>query len=152
MTEIEKYDENRVMKTCKVCLIEKDLSQFYSDPRMKDGLKKSCKDCLRKQSRDYARSPSVRAARKEKYKLESTDPEIREIRSKKSCAAAKKYRLKHNARSAVARALKTGTLIRGVCEICGNTETEAHHNDYTKQLEVRWLCVLHHGIQHRRYP
>ncbi len=43
----------------------------------------------------------------------------------------------------IERALKKGTLIKPErCENC-NTKTaylEAHHDDYSKPLEVRWLC------------
>jgi hypothetical protein len=36
------------------------------------------------------------------------------------------------------------------CEVCGSRPTEAHHDDYSKPLEVRWLCVLHHKAEHRK--
>jgi hypothetical protein len=36
------------------------------------------------------------------------------------------------------------------CEICGKTEDiERHHEDYSKPLEVRWLCKSHHLDIHR---
>jgi hypothetical protein len=41
-------------------------------------------------------------------------------------------------------ALRDGRLMRGPCEVCGNRETEAHHDDYDKPLTVRWLCREHH--------
>jgi hypothetical protein len=59
----------------------------------------------------------------------------------------------HNARivaagQAVKQALKIGTLTRLVCEACGEPETQAHHEDYTKQLDVKWLCVPCHMQRH----
>lgn len=45
------------------------------------------------------------------------------------------------ARCAVARAVKAGTLRRpDGCEWCGGANVEAHHEDYSKPLEVLWLC------------
>jgi len=30
------------------------------------------------------------------------------------------------------------------CEVCGKLEVEAHHDDYKKPYNVRWLCKHHH--------
>ena len=32
-----------------------------------------------------------------------------------------------------------------------NEEYEEHHEDYSKPLEVMWLCKKHHGERHRKY-
>ena len=37
------------------------------------------------------------------------------------------------------------------CEKCGAEGAHAHHDDYTKPLDVRWLCRTCHGIEHRTY-
>jgi Helix-turn-helix len=50
----------------------------------------------------------------------------------------------------VTRAIRNGTLIRQSCEVCGKSPAHAHHEDYRKPLDVRWLCALHHGAEHRR--
>jgi hypothetical protein len=34
------------------------------------------------------------------------------------------------------------------CEICGAV-AEAHHDDYSKPLQVRWLCFKHHRELHK---
>lgn len=50
---------------------------------------------------------------------------------------------RHKARRAVAAAIKRGALVRpAICSKCGGKETfiEAHHNDYSKPLDVEWLC------------
>lgn len=46
-------------------------------------------------------------------------------------------------------AKKQGILKQMPCEICGNLKTDAHHDDYTKPLEVKWLCRKHHAEHHR---
>ena len=37
------------------------------------------------------------------------------------------------------------------CEVCGNEKAEAHHCDYDKPLEVRWLCFKHHREWHKEH-
>ena len=47
--------------------------------------------------------------------------------------------------------IRSGKLIRQPCEVCGtNEKVEAHHDDYTKPLEVRWLCKKHHAEHHKQ--
>ena len=52
--------------------------------------------------------------------------------------------------SAVKYALKTGTITCGPCVVCGKTKAEAHHDDYSKPLKVRWLCRQHHNEHHQK--
>ena len=52
------------------------------------------------------------------------------------------------AQGMVSAAIRKGTLVRRPCEECGAVETHAHHDDYTKPLDVRWLCARHHRLAH----
>ncbi len=52
---------------------------------------------------------------------------------------------------AVAKALRHGELSREWCEVCGD-EAQAHHDDYRRPLDVRWLCPKHHMQWHRTNP
>lgn len=54
------------------------------------------------------------------------------------------------AQHAVKRALRFGKLTKKPCGICGSKESEAHHPDYSKALEVEWLCRKHHRLEHLR--
>ncbi len=56
----------------------------------------------------------------------------------------------NRARTIVSHALGSHQLIPQPCEECGNAKTDAHHEDYTKPLEVRWLCRKHHRLLHTR--
>lgn len=55
---------------------------------------------------------------------------------------------KYLAHLMVQRALKSGELIRQECEVCGNLQTDAHHDNYSDPLAVRWLCRQHHTRLH----
>jgi hypothetical protein len=52
------------------------------------------------------------------------------------------------AQKIAAKAIRKGTLIRQPCEVCGAAKTEAHHDDYSRPLDVRWLCKSHHRQHH----
>ncbi len=57
------------------------------------------------------------------------------------------------ARVAVFLALKTGELTKQDCETCGSsTNIHAHHENYAKPLEVKWLCRSCHGRYHATKP
>ena len=48
------------------------------------------------------------------------------------------------------QAIKKGLISKSPCEVCGEAKVEAHHEDYTQPLKVRWLCRKHHGFIHRK--
>lgn len=59
------------------------------------------------------------------------------------------FRLKVRTRAATNRYILKGLLIKQPCEVCGIDEVQAHHDDYTKPMDVRWLCDFHHKEHHR---
>lgn len=63
-----------------------------------------------------------------------------------------KRRHQGRAKSAVHRAIGDGSLVREPCEVCGAEPAEGHHDDYSKPLEVRWLCRSHHKRHHAKHP
>ena len=58
------------------------------------------------------------------------------------------YRKKAKCRAIAGHATRDGRLKKGPCEKCGQASVEAHHDDYSKPLSVRWLCRLHHEEIH----
>lgn len=58
--------------------------------------------------------------------------------------------IKDNARGAVHRAVLRGRIQPESCLFCGCLDTQAHHHDYSKPLDVTWLCARHHGLVHRQ--
>jgi hypothetical protein len=72
------------------------------------------------------------------------------------CLATKKCREsfpeKTRARYDTRNAVRTGKLLRpNICSKCPSTaEIEAHHEDYSKPLEIIWLCPACHHDEHKR--
>lgn len=40
--------------------------------------------------------------------------------------------------------VKRGLVAKTPCIVCGDPKVEAHHEDYSKPLDVQWRCRLHH--------
>lgn len=55
---------------------------------------------------------------------------------------------KRRCRQATAKAIRRGELERQPCGTCGNQPAEAHHDDYSKPLDVMWLCRECHERLH----
>lgn len=56
---------------------------------------------------------------------------------------------KTRARRAVNDALRRGRMVKQACAVCETTvDVHAHHADYSKPLEVVWLCRQHHNEVH----
>lgn len=49
-------------------------------------------------------------------------------------------------------AVRYGKIKRQPCEICSKPEAEGHHTDYSKPLDVKWLCRQHHAQTHLYKP
>lgn len=61
----------------------------------------------------------------------------------------KRFPEKNRARYIVANALKYGKLVKQPCSNCGSTHRiHAHHDDYSKPLDIQWLCDGCHRLKH----
>lgn len=56
---------------------------------------------------------------------------------------------KHRVWARVSDAIRKGKIKRQPCEVCG-AHAEAHHDDYDKPFDVRWLCPTHHRELHQQ--
>lgn len=134
------------MKVCFKCHIEKEVSEFYRHPQMADGLLSKCKECTKKDVREYAEknAKKVRAymARRE------SNPRRKAKRIEYQRKSRELNPAKYKARLWVNNALRHGKLKRLPCEKCGNKKSEAHHEDYSKPKEIKWLCFRHHREAH----
>jgi hypothetical protein len=63
---------------------------------------------------------------------------------RKTHRQTKEQRRKQNCRRYALVYQTRGKLTKKPCEVCGSELVEMHHEDYSKPLEVRWLCRKHH--------
>lgn len=140
------------MKRCSTCKTEKPLTDFYADRRTPDGLKCQCKKChclttMISRDPDNHRDYNREWMRRSKY---ATREEVRERHLLRSRVKNKSIEAK--ARHLANVAVRLGFLIRpSVCPECGKTNfgIHAHHADYSKPLDVQWICSECHGKKHR---
>lgn len=57
-------------------------------------------------------------------------------------------RVKSNARRLATYYTKVGKIPREPCQKCGAQKSEKHHPDYSRPLEVEWLCRRCHRAAH----
>ena len=146
------------MKTCKDCGIKKPMTEYYAHKKMADGHLNKCKSCVRSRVAIYtennaeyckqydkqrANLPHRVAARKAYAKTEAGKLAIKKAGQK----YIKNYPLRRAAHIITGNAIRDGRLKKEPCFICGG-KSEAHHPDYSRPLDVVWLCVLHHKQAH----
>lgn len=136
------------MKLCPECSEVKSRSEFYAHPRTSDGLLGICKACHKaRMKKNRVESERARTYDRMRAKTAERRARARAITIRWRRENPEAYR----AETAVSNAIRDGRLKRGeVCEVadCGRTDLHAHHDDYSKPLEVRWLCPLHHHRGH----
>jgi len=129
------------MKNCRKCGEVKLISDFWTSTKYSRNHEKRytyhwyCKSCVNKSHKIWTDK------NKEKLKI---------MYSK----AKKKFRLKYpekaRAHLHLYRAVKSGKVIKKVCEVCGDPKSEGHHHDYSKPLDVSWLCRKHHILAYQK--
>lgn len=87
-----------------------------------------------------------RVAAREQY---AKTPEGKAALARGSKAWGRKNPIKKSASTAVNNAIRDGKLTRHPCEVCGEQKAQAHHDDYSNPLDVRWLCATHHAEWHK---
>ncbi len=147
-------EEGARTKPCYVCGEHKTLDEFHTHPDGADGRLNKCKLCAQRLMR-------------ERYYKNQEDPEWRaeqRVRSKRKYQRKKELHPERTIRTGVGPAAQTKVMCakragritpKDNCEKCGHDfsefKREAHHPDYSRPLDVIWLCKQCHGQLHARY-
>lgn len=94
-----------------------------------------CRECLRKRVKAYQATPKGKA-----------------IAYRAIYASIERLRYKQDARQSLNKAIKRGEILKpSTCSQClKKCSPHGHHTDYTKPLEVVWLCRQCHADEHRK--
>lgn len=137
-------------KKCKKCGEEKSTEGFYANAA-------KCKPCTRAAvtANRLAKADYYRAYDRARYYEHGyRAPPPKEALARGVKAWEGRNPEKKAAQSAVNNAVRDGRLKKpGHCEDCcsANDRIHGHHEDYSRQLEVVWLCPACHSKRHRKY-
>lgn len=123
------------LKMCFGCTIPLPIKAFNRNRSRKDGLQSICRKC------QHEREGHDKIFR----------PPITPERHRAAYFGRRRRQPKQMwARWTVRNAIRDGRLIKQPCKRCGNPKSQAHHKDYSKPLNVVWLCQRHHNEVHEK--
>ena len=136
-------------KICFKCNLEKPIDHFYKQKRIVDGYLGKCKECTKTDVKNNYNNNFLKKRQYEQKRFQ--DP----VRKAKAAEYQDKHREnnpeKYKARNAVNNAIRDKKLFRSPCRVCGNLKSQAHHHDYSKPLDVDWLCFKCHRTLHGQH-
>lgn len=128
-------------KKCSKCKTDRPLSAFTYRAITKDKLNCHCKLCVATHRRNnklkiksYVADhyQSNREAYKNSFlKWKNRNPE------------------KAKAQKRFSNYMRYSSDTKQPCVVCGELKVQAHHSDYSKPLDVMWLCLPHHKAWHK---
>lgn len=132
-------------RTCGLCGIEKPLEEYQRNKSNPLGRAYWCKECRR----EFDRQRNLRPDRRLYVKQWEQSERGKELRSLSRKKDRLQNRDKYRAHRLLNKLIKEGMIKRMTCEICGKTGN-GHHPDYSKPVEVVWLCRKHHAELNRK--
>lgn len=147
-------------KNCFKCGELKPLTEYYKHKEMGDGHLNKCKQCTKsdvskhrndniEKIREYDRNrlnKSERAKQSAEYQKTERGKEVK----RRAILKYRKDKLKYVAKNDLNNAIKYGRIQKP--RSCSNCNVECsphgHHDDYSKPLDVRWLCAKCHTDFH----
>ena len=115
---------------CRSCKQDKLLSHFSIRSDSKK-YRTECKSCRNQKQQKYSKTEAGKIVQRNSDQIRN-----------------EKFREKRAARSKTYYAIKSGKLLEMPCIVCGD-KAEAHHPDYSRPLDVIWLCKKHHTEVHK---
>lgn len=167
ITEFSRKNEKYFYGSCKLCKKEKEKQrkssnlEFYKEKERLRGVERRKTDKWKNWRKDYESRNRKKISQKALEYYHLNDEIVKKNKlwkinnySKVKCYL-KKYQksnpLKVRARKIVNYHVNKGNMTKPeVCQECNKkNKLQAHHIDYLKLLDIKWLCSACHGIEHR---
>lgn len=138
---------------CRKCKAAAYMREWYAKKSMRERqemiARRDPEAVRRNDRRRYERNRDERKERMAEWHRANPQASVESTRAWRK-ANPEKYR----AQTALNNAVRDGRVAKPAeCEGCGERaeRIEGHHDDYSKPLEVRWLCTACHNDEHRIY-
>jgi formylmethanofuran dehydrogenase subunit E len=136
-------------KRCSKCGEKKAVTEFHRRSASPDGRQPYCRACNLRERHDWEQANSTRYAATSKRWAKKNRERFVELHQENRRRHPEKYQ----ARSALTSALRSGKITKpDLCENCGerteSPQLHGHHVDYSKPLDVEWLCEPCHLAAH----
>lgn len=143
------YDAATPTKHCPKCNTDKPIDNFNRNSARHDGRDNYCNPCRREYDVQWSETPVNREKRREWCRTwRYLNPDLA---SAASIGWQQRNPEKSQAHQKVFRAITSGRLDRPDHCACGiECKPEGHHDDYSKPLEVVWLCRACHKRTERK--
>lgn len=135
------------IRECRKCKVENPLSEFAVSKKEKGGLRAECKSC---------RAKIDKHNRMMKIETYRTKERLRCQKRWKNPDNRRRHRdqkdpVKETARQVLRSAVADGKIIKPTkCQRCyQEKKLHGHHEDYSKPLDVLWLCAVCHAAAHK---
>lgn len=142
-------------KECKKCHIIKELKYFTKHNKCLNGVTNKCLSCDSIYKQEYLKN-NPKYLESHRISDRKTHIKSRLLNKNKKKKEASDYRKSFperiRAMNLLNNALRSGKLKRCKCRDCDKINTQGHHPDYSKPLNVIWLCPSHHKLEHLGRP
>ncbi len=162
----QKITTEPTKKKCNICELTLPLESFYKLSKVRGTLsnyRPYCKPCDKRLAVDKRNLNKDEVNRRSRLRRLETGPEINARRKARiaSCPEyrerAKQYKktskdrfpIRAQTRDRTKHLVQAGVIKKLPCSVCGNENSQAHHEDYSQHLEVVWYCKRHHADRHR---
>ena len=148
---------------CKSCYAARDANPQYRKNRRLYLAEYGQRPSVKAIHRERVKTPHAKAVRKvwrrtdafrqkRKEYMAHMTPEMRERWRVYRRAYERAHRTKNLARLLTSLMRRFGYLVPGPCAKCGHAKVVAHHPDYSRPLDVIWLCRPCHVLLHHPLP
>lgn len=144
------------LRRCSACNHEKPVAAFYA---RKDGrMNFLCRQCRDARNSIYRLTPKSKELQRLNRINGTISDLVKATRLRKAKLAAQRFPEQQYAKRKVRTAISNGSLVRPpTCQQCGGGRPlrdgrafiHAHHEDYSRPLDVIWLCPPCHTAIHR---